>query len=85
MLENDDIYDKYLKGTKELLATEINETESNYSEEYEDYEYEEAGVDYHRIVRGYEPLERPWMALIYLHGRHSIGTCGGSLLNHRYI
>ena len=83
MVVNNYTQKQYFQGKKVLLAPKNNPNDSNYSEEYEDYEYEEEGSDYHRIVRGYEPLERPWMALIFLHGRLGTGTCGGSLLNQR--
>ena len=34
-----------------------------------------------RIVNGYEPSERPWLALLEVEQ----GSCGGALLNARYI
>ena len=37
-----------------------------------------------RIVNGYEPNHRPWMAFLEI-CREGCGTCGGSILNHRWI
>ena len=40
-----------------------------------------------RIVNGYEPDHRPWMAWIEIcrTGPRNCGRCGGSVLNHRWI
>ena len=69
-----------------LLENYYNHSITPNSSEYYD---EEDLSDYTRIVNGYDPLERPWMALIVMNaytsynppsiGRSSI--CGGSLLN----
>ncbi len=40
-----------------------------------------------RVVNGYEPKLRPWMALIEMHGKNTKGQrtrtsqCGGAILN----
>ena len=47
--------------------------------EYEGAENEIADDDT-RIVNGYDADERPWLALINVHG----GACGGALINLKY-
>ena len=42
------------------------------------------GPSLNRIVNGYEPNHRPWMAFLEI-CREGCGTCGGSILNHRWI
>ena len=46
------------------------------------YSYEE-NTDHTRIVNGYEPLERPWMALLLLSQKTEM--CGGSLINEMLV
>jgi len=59
-------------------------SDDNYYEASEsDYYSVEDNIDEDnvRIVDGYEPANRPWIALIQIER----GLCGGALLNHRFV
>ena len=64
------------------LKRESEKNLSNYDAGYDYYEYDYESDDA-RIVSGYNPLERPWMALIIVKPSvNSSFLCAGSLLNH---
>ena len=63
------------------LKRESRKNLSNYDVGYDYYEYDYESDDA-RIVSGYNPVERPWMALILVkHNLYSGNMCAGSLLN----
>ena len=73
-------------GAKDAAKDSASRTNRLLNDEDED--------DGTRIVGGYEPSRRPFMAFIDLHARmptktvrrvRSAGTCGGALLNTRWI
>ena len=89
-----DIMTKFSTGfyfdEEDAIIVTYNETlidETNY--EYRDYyspsniSIQEDGLDNKRIVNGYTPPQRPWMALLLLRKRKNM--CGGSILNELYV
>ena len=65
--------------------TLIDETHYEYGNDYNSTQVfsREDGLDNTRIVNGYTPPQRPWMAfLLFDKGRH---MCGGSILNELYV
>ena len=89
-----DIMTKFSTGfyfdEEDAIIVTYNETlidETNY--EYGDYynpsniSIQEDGLDNKRIVNGYTPPQRPWMALLLLPKRKNM--CGGSILNELYV
>ena len=63
------------------LKSESEKNLSNYDVGYDYYEYGYESDDT-RIVSGYNPVERPWMALILVkHNSYSGNMCAGALLN----
>ena len=63
------------------LKSESEKNLSNYDVGYDYYEYGYESDDT-RIVSGYNPVERPWMALILTKISWNSGNmCGGALLN----
>ena len=77
-----DIEEAIVVSSNETL---IDETQYEYENDYnstQDFSRED-GLDNTRIVNGYTPPQRPWMAfLLFDKGRH---MCGGSILNELYV
>ena len=62
----------------------MDETNYEYRDDYNpsNISIHEDGLDNKRIVNGYTPLQRPWMALLV---SKRAKMCGGSILNELYV